>query len=170
MCTLTTSQERNADQPAPLKGRSMPDEPAAPNSSAEARTFEGVFHGPEFGGRFTGRDGHITYEEDGKKLRIWWELGFDWVLVGKIPCRWEGPSGEFLPEQHQRDILESLREWLRIRRIPSDLANDPWVNATDDASTLCTWADCGSAAVVGYSICRWHILRGYLDERPTQPV
>lgn len=132
--------------------------------------FEGGCYARVFSGRLTGREGHIVCEEDGKRLQIWWESGVDRVLFGQIPVTWEVPFGESLSEQHQRAILDSLCEWLRTQGIRSDLTNDPWVNSADDLSNKCAWAKCGRPTVVGYSVCRWHILQGYISEKSTNGV
>jgi hypothetical protein len=134
------------------------------------RTFKGVFDGGKFTGRYIGREGYITCEDDGKRLRIWWELVGGGISVDGIPCSWKIPLGEPIAERHQRDILECLSEWFRVQGIPSNLTSDPWVNAADDISNVCAWAKCDRPSVIGYSVCRWHILKGYLYERPTQPV
>jgi hypothetical protein len=128
-----------------------------------SQRFYGIFAGERFRGTFTGRDGQIVFVEDDYQLEIYWELGAKGVIIGSIPFKWKTPPEATLTRQHQLEIFNSLMAWLRANNVPNDLTSEPWLNAPDETDTLCAWARCENARVLGYAICRDHIRRGYLQ-------
>jgi hypothetical protein len=131
--------------------------------------FRGIFTGSRFCGTFTGRCGEIMFEDGDRRLEIYWELRSKGVIIGSIPYEWKVPAGETLTEQHQLEILDSLKAWLGANNVPNDLSEEPWMSAPNDTLSKCAWARCENPRVLGYAICRDHIRRGYLQARLAGP-
>jgi hypothetical protein len=106
----------------------------------------------------SGRCGSITFNEHGKKLEICWEMSgvpdHD-ILLGPVDFReWTFPAGEKLTQAKQKDILDSLRQWLVAQGIRTNI-DVPDIEQLSEEK--CMWAECRNRAVRGIAYCPEHI-------------
>jgi len=122
-----------------------------------------------FAGSLKGRCGYITYEEDFRQLRIYWEWGVRGPIIGAIPCRWTSPPELMLTQEHQLEILAGLRLWLQEQKIPSTL-DELWpADLCDEPLSKCIWVSCDNPRARGFYICKHHWTLSFLSSHLQWP-
>jgi len=102
-----------------------------------------------------GRCGTISCTKDDLKLEMDWEMSgipdMDLLLAPIDLTRWT--SGETVPNDEQRVILEHLRYWLAAKKTRADI-NRP--TEETDHTAKCAWSGCGESPLKGFAYCATH--------------
>ena len=103
----------------------------------------------------SGRCGTISCSKDSLKLEMDWEMSgvpdVDLLLAPIELTRWA--TGEAVPEDEQRVILDHLRDWLVVKKTRADI-NRPTEEI--DYAAKCAWSGCEGSPLKGFAYCATH--------------
>lgn len=113
----------------------------------------------------SGRCGEIECFDQGNVVRIYWEMSgspkYDLLLAPLNLTSWSTGAKSPIPRSRQREILVALRQWLRSKRLRTDI--DIPVNRRT-SNEKCRWSGCEQRQLVGLAYCPEHydesLLRG----------
>ena len=66
---------------------------------------------------------------------------------------WDKPAGETIPRDKQHRLLSELRDWLKKKRIKTDITLP---NIGNNSKQTCSWAGCNKPALKNMMICAEH--------------
>ena len=105
----------------------------------------------------SGRCGEITYEEDGRSVRLYWEMSgspsYDILLCPLNLNYWDTPERARIADEKQLEILQALRRYLTYENLKSDIAIPP---NTGESDKECMWTQCESWKLSDFAYCREH--------------